>query len=490
MQPDYVEFTAPDGDTVRFTEGNGVILEEIFSASSNRWVRKGEARRINYDPATRQVTDHNGNGGVIPQKEDAGWIAEKLAGICSNSGVPHNIEIVKIKKHAPYVRFEAPSGDHVKLTATATGVKQQLLTPKGWKNIGRATTFHYNQSSRALVNQDGLGGVLPKTDLTDLLRKIASVCDLSNTQHNIVLPKISAAPAPAPAPRQSQCSKKTEKRLSKQQKRLPITLPEADTRNKILIIAKPGTGGAAERACKSVFHFVNQMSCEVRKITKVTTRTTIELGLEWVCDGILTGDTITIFILGSTDTYLASVDWHYHLSKAPRGCKVTIISDGASNLLQLPTCASATPKRGSIKVKKWTSSPIVHRKYQLRCSASQILIIPGMGGGYEVGFFMESFLRIVSSTSATVSDLLEMCGRVVQARRVSGFSIEYSSTKNADIHKDVFTMGEQPTNTPTATFSDSIESFSMPSSASDDDLFRVDLDEEALASLYRKYSRK
>ena len=459
MQKEFIEFAASNGDIIRFTSGDGEVIEEVYSATANRWKQMGTAQRIHYDPRTRQVRDQSGQGGVIPQGEDVGLIVRRLAEVCDSSKVSHNIQIMKIcKKSKMSVKFEAPSGDNIKLTATSSGVKQQLLTKKGWMHVGRATHLRYNPTTRALVNQNNQGGILPIHNLSHLLEKIILVADTADVTHNICEPQ--------------------SKQLSKKNSKTPpiSTLPSSDVMLKTLLICKPTENeqkhSTSWNACTAAVDYVNSIAnSTIRKVTNVVTKTTIELGLEWLCEGNYPGDNLVVVAVGCLDSIMSPSDWHHYFAKVPRGCNVTIVCDGSTHVLSLP-------HRYQSNSRKVSSSVVSSHFCEFKCSVTQLVI----KSCSRVGLFTKCLLEIITRMCCNIETLIDMCCRSVESQIDSYFNIVFSSKQPIDIINDTLSFIGDGYDVVLSTTD--AESVSVTSSLSEGDV-----DKELLTALYKVYSK-
>eukprot|EP00659_Diplonema_papillatum_P000721 gene721-1099_t len=84
------------------------------------------------------------------------------------------------------VQFQTANGDHVRFSALPTGgLREQVFRDDAWVDSGVALELNYNPGTGSLTDQNGLGGVLPADSRQRLLRKLASIAQLANVEHNL-----------------------------------------------------------------------------------------------------------------------------------------------------------------------------------------------------------------------------------------------------------------------------------------------------------------
>eukprot|EP01065_Artemidia_motanka_P013283 TRINITY_DN17327_c0_g1_i1.p1 TRINITY_DN17327_c0_g1~~TRINITY_DN17327_c0_g1_i1.p1 ORF type:complete len:207 (+),score=30.33 TRINITY_DN17327_c0_g1_i1:60-680(+) len=86
-----VEFSAPNGDAVRFVPTGRVgELAEFVAPKGSDWIYVGRCRELHFDGPSRTLSDERGSGGVLPR---AGLpeLLERLADLCERCSVQHNV---------------------------------------------------------------------------------------------------------------------------------------------------------------------------------------------------------------------------------------------------------------------------------------------------------------------------------------------------------------------------------------------------------------
>eukprot|EP01065_Artemidia_motanka_P017704 TRINITY_DN21144_c0_g1_i3.p1 TRINITY_DN21144_c0_g1~~TRINITY_DN21144_c0_g1_i3.p1 ORF type:complete len:726 (+),score=214.30 TRINITY_DN21144_c0_g1_i3:60-2180(+) len=86
---DYVEFTVPTGDRVRFaaTDREGEVAEFTQSGGGGQWQLQGFATELRYDHAAGVISDQHGGGGPLPANRKQ-QLAADLQELCVRAGIP------------------------------------------------------------------------------------------------------------------------------------------------------------------------------------------------------------------------------------------------------------------------------------------------------------------------------------------------------------------------------------------------------------------
>eukprot|EP01060_Flectonema_neradi_P010381 TRINITY_DN17465_c0_g1_i1.p1 TRINITY_DN17465_c0_g1~~TRINITY_DN17465_c0_g1_i1.p1 ORF type:complete len:556 (+),score=65.90 TRINITY_DN17465_c0_g1_i1:149-1816(+) len=504
----YVEFTVANGDTVRFTEGDGVVMEEIYTRG--RWKHMGTATRLNFEPRKCILTDQNGLGGVIPNKQDITSILQGICDVADASGVPHNLSNTKYGAGQASAEFTAPSGDIIRFVASDKGVEEQLMSTQtgNWATIGIATELIFNKNNRSLVDQKGLGGVLPSKNVSQLLSRIRSVAEQAGIRHNIPSePQFSTTSSLRDSFTNGKESRGRSLRLGSVSSAASSTgshkaasYPGAESRLKSLIICdttSPDKLAVATslKACEDAAVFAERIDADVRRISKIVTKSSIEMGLSWLClEDAVPGDSLLLVVIGDFDYQsLTKGDWLYYLSQVPVGCKITIIYDSRKPTLRLPFSCTATDTDTT-----FVEDVTILSEWQ-RVRANVVVLSADLSQRSEIGIFTQTVMSYLTrNRSPGIREMLCGCCRVLSSKGVRT-NIVMSSTRVFDVVMDQISINDWDgvplgRANPQLKFRyDSSDSVSAASSHSDDvSTFRdsrSDFDHEVREALVRVYSR-
>ena len=437
----YVEFEVANGDLVRFTEGDGAVMEEVHTRG--RWRHMGTATKMIYEPRKRILTDQNGQGGVIPKSSDLEAILDGVVEVAVASGISHNIRSKgSYQTGAATAEFTAPSGDIIKFVATDKGVEEQIMSLRtgSWTTIGMATELLFNKTKKSLVDQNGSGGVLPSAGLPQLLSRIKIVAEQAAIKHNIPSESRRTSKRPSLRLSGSSCASNSASSVNSSTASQPL-YPGAESRLKVLIVcdtSNPDKIAVASslKACEEAAVLAERMEGDVRRITKVITKASIEMGLSWLCiEDSIPGDALLLIKIGDfSQQSLTKGDWLYYLSQVPVGCKLTIVSDGKKNALQLPFSCTATVENTSYvedvsRVSEWK-----------KIKANIIQIASPTLRSAEIGVFTEAVVSfLLRNRCPGLRELACGCCRSLSAKGITG-KVTLSSTRVFDALVDRFTI--------------------------------------------------